>query len=70
MVREAWCAAVHGVTKSQTQLSNQTTKTTISKESSLALVLVLDDDDLCLTHITEAAMKIRVGKGRKRRMGS
>ena len=22
MVREAWCAAVHGVTKSQTQLSN------------------------------------------------
>ena len=24
MVREAWCAAVHGVTKSQTQLSNWT----------------------------------------------
>ena len=23
--REAWCAAVHGVTKSQSQLSNQTT---------------------------------------------
>ena len=23
--RETWCAAVHGVTKSQTQLSNQTT---------------------------------------------
>ena len=22
MVREAWCAAVHGVTKSQTQLSD------------------------------------------------
>ena len=22
MAREAWCAAVHGVTKSQTQLSN------------------------------------------------
>jgi len=26
--REAWCAAVHGVTKSQTQLSNWTTATT------------------------------------------
>ena len=25
--KEAWCAAVHGVTKSQTQLSNWTTKT-------------------------------------------
>ena len=24
MAREAWCAAVHGVTKSQTQLSNFT----------------------------------------------
>ena len=23
--REAWCAAVHGVSKSQTELSNQTT---------------------------------------------
>jgi len=23
--REAWCAVVHGVTKSQTQLSNRTT---------------------------------------------
>ena len=27
--REAWCAAVHGVTKSQTQLSNWTTATAI-----------------------------------------
>ena len=25
--REAWCVAVHGVTKSQTQLSNSTTAT-------------------------------------------
>ena len=25
--REAWCAAVHGVTKSGTQLSNRTTAT-------------------------------------------
>ena len=25
--REAWCAAVHGVTKSQTRLSNRTTTT-------------------------------------------
>ena len=24
--REAWCAAAHGVTKSQTRLSNQTTQ--------------------------------------------
>ena len=28
--REAWCAAVHGVTKIQTRLSDWTTKTTIS----------------------------------------
>ena len=28
--REAWCAAVHGVTKSQTRLSDWRTKTTIS----------------------------------------
>ena len=27
--REAWCAEVHGVTKSQTQLSNWTTTTTV-----------------------------------------
>ena len=26
--REAWCAAVHGVAKGQTPLSNQTTATT------------------------------------------
>ena len=26
--REAWCVAVHGVTKSQTRLSNSTTATT------------------------------------------
>ena len=25
--REAWCAAVHGVTKSQTHFTNQTTTT-------------------------------------------
>ena len=25
--REAWCAAVHGITKSQTQLNNSTTAT-------------------------------------------
>ena len=29
--REAWCAAVHGVEKSQTQLGDQTTTATIDK---------------------------------------
>ena len=29
--REAWCAAVHGVAKSQTQLSDQTTTTIIHR---------------------------------------
>ena len=28
--REAWCAAVHGITKNQTQLSDWTTATTKS----------------------------------------
>ena len=31
--REAWCAAVHGVTKSQTRLSNQIAKNTLSCNS-------------------------------------
>ena len=33
--REAWCAAVHGVAKSQTQLSGGTTTTTILNERKL-----------------------------------
>ena len=28
--REAWCAAVHGIAKSRTQLRNQTTKILIT----------------------------------------
>jgi hypothetical protein len=30
--REAWCTAVHGVAKSKTQLSDETTTTTILNE--------------------------------------
>ena len=48
--REAWCAAVHGVTKCQTQLSNWTTKTTIAA----AVVVVLSSIQLLMTPRTTA----------------
>ena len=31
--REAWCTAVHGVAKSQTQLSDETTTTILNKKN-------------------------------------
>ena len=40
--REAWCAAVHGVTKSQTQLSDWTTTTTTQQYRYQNLFLTLD----------------------------
>ena len=33
--KEAWCAAVHGVTESRTQLSNQTITSTVMSLSAL-----------------------------------
>ena len=62
--REAWCAAVHGVTKSQTQLSDWTTKTTIShlkvftfnmvtysQVLHISAVCMLDHDDYLRPHM-------------------
>ena len=39
MDREAWSAAVHGVTKSRTQLSDLTTAITITGEGRVDLVM-------------------------------
>ena len=39
--REAWCAAVHGVTKSQIQLSNWTTATKFKKLDEITIQLTL-----------------------------
>ena len=44
MDREAWCAAVHGVTKSQTGLSTSMNERTIGPETfknSLSVLLIL-----------------------------
>ena len=42
MDREAWCAVVHGVTKSQTQLSSWTASLTGSRVNVSELYLVID----------------------------
>ena len=41
--REAWHAAVYGVAKSQTQLSDQTTNKTLSQQTEGRDFLLLDD---------------------------
>ena len=41
--REAWCAAVHGVIKSQTRLRDQTATTGAQRKSTGALLFALLD---------------------------
>ena len=38
--REAWCAAVHGVVKGQTQLSNRRTTTNESNQVSMGILTI------------------------------
>jgi len=52
--REAWCAAVHEVAKSQTQLSTRTTRTEISEiENKTSVEKILDTKSLFFAKISK-----------------
>ena len=53
--RKAWCAAVHGVTKSQMQLNNCTTKLSLSSEELIK--------QLCSSGLREKENKVMHGGG-------